>query len=109
MGTQPLELDKELFIEFHPALWVVIDFHHPTLYPIGIELLVPRGVERVGKIGALAVAADLDHLRATIKSLRGLLRVSRLSHDATKVDRASLLRVGRIGDVLLDELTCPPA
>src|SRR4029077_5674639 len=106
--AQPVELDKELFIEFDPTVWVRIDLLHPTLETIGIELLVPRRVERVGEVDALAVAADLDHLRTSVESLFGLLRVSRSAHDATEVDRADLLRAGGIGDVILDELTCPP-
>ena len=31
---------------------------------IGIELIVPGGIERVRPVDALAVTADLDHLRA---------------------------------------------
>src|SRR5436190_1680499 len=107
--AQPVELNKEFLVEFHPTLWVGIDLYHPTLYPIGIELFVPRRVQRVGEVDALAVAADLDHLRTAIQSLLGLLRVCRPAHDATEVDRTSLLRVRRIRDVVLDELTCPPA
>src|ERR1700687_3951857 len=62
VGAEPVELDEESFLEFHSALGIRIDLHYPTLYPIRIELIVPRGVERVGKVDALAVAADLDHL-----------------------------------------------
>src|SRR5207245_11415274 len=107
--AQPVKLEKEVLIELDPALSVCIDLHHPTLYTIRIELLIPRRVERVRKVDALAIAADLDHLRTTVERLLGLLRVSRSAHDATEVDRAGLLRACGIGDVVLDELTCPPA
>src|SRR5205807_1634771 len=107
--TQPVELDKEIFIEFHSAVLAGLDFYHPTLYAFGKELLVPWGVERVGEIDALAVAADLDHLRATVERLPGLLRVSGPAHDAAEVERAGLFWVGGIGDVVPDELACAPA
>src|SRR5213078_1933742 len=61
--AQPVKLEKEVLIELDPALSVCIDLHHPTLYTIRIELLIPRRVERVRKVDALAIAADLDHLR----------------------------------------------
>src|ERR1700752_5544469 len=109
MCAQAVELDKELFVELHPALWVQIDFRHPALNAIGIKLLVPRGIEGVSKVAALAVAADFDHLRTAVESLLGFLRVSRSAYDAAEMDRARLLRVRRIRDVILDELTCPPA
>src|ERR1700757_1810735 len=108
MCAQPLKLDEELFIEFHPARWMGIDLYHPTLYTVGIELLVPRGVERVGEISALTVAAELNHLRTAVESLLGLLWVRAWAHDAANVDRAGLFRVGGIGDVVLDEFPCPP-
>src|SRR6059058_5057504 len=109
MCAQPVELDKELFIELHPALWIQIDFRHPALNAIGIKLLVPWRVERIGKVAALAVAADLDHLRAAVESHAKLLRVGGAANDPTEVDRTGFLRVGGIGDIVLDELACPPA
>src|SRR5207248_6437575 len=101
--AQPVELNKELFIEFHPAFWIIVDFHHPALYSIGIELFVPRGVERVSEIDALAVAADLNHLRSAIERLPGFLRMSCAANDATEVGRPNLLRAGGIRHVVLDE------
>src|ERR1700752_1148902 len=109
MCAQAVELDKELFVEFHPALWVQIDFRHPALNAIGIKLLVPRGVERVGKVAALAVATDLDHLRTAVESHARLVRVGGAANNPTEVDRTGFLRVGGIGDVVSYELACPPA
>src|SRR3954449_6034658 len=107
--AQPVELDEEPLIKFHSALRVHIELHHPTLQSIRVELLVPRGVERIGEIDALAVAADLDHLWATVKRLVRFARVSRPAHEAAKMDRASLLRMERVGHIVLNELPCPPA
>src|SRR5215469_456111 len=109
MCAQSVKLDKELFVELHPALRVQIDFRHPTLNAIGIKLLVPRGVEGVGKVAAFAIAANLDHLRTAVESHARLLRVGGAANDPTQVDRPGFLRVGGIGDVVLDELACPPA
>src|SRR5438067_5107458 len=64
--THPLKLDEELFIELHPALRIGINFHHPALYSVRIELLIPRGVQRVGEISTFAVTADLNHLWTAI-------------------------------------------
>src|SRR5205085_4279571 len=67
------------------------------------------GVERVGEINALAITTDLNHLRTTTERLIRLARVSRTSHNAAEMNRARLLRVGRVRDVVLDELPGPPA
>src|ERR1700756_1808884 len=108
MCAQPVELDKELFVELHRALRIQIDFRHPALNAIGIKLLVPRRVERVGKVAALAVAADLDHLRTTVESHARLLRVGGAANDPTEVERTGFLRLGGVGDIVLGELACPP-
>src|ERR1700733_5136348 len=74
---------------------------------IGIELIVPGGIERVGPIDALAVAADLDHLRAARVS--AAVRVGRASGDAADTDGAGELGLSRLGDVVLTHLACSPA
>src|SRR6516164_8587184 len=107
--SQPVELDEELFVELHSAVRVRVELHHPTLQPVGIDLLVPRRVQRVGEIDTLAIATDLYHLRAAVECLLGFIRVSRTAHDPAEMNRARLLRVGRVGDVVLDELPGSPA
>src|SRR5207244_12735876 len=104
--AQPAKLDNELLIELHSTLCICIDLHHPTLYTIRIELLIPRRVERVREVAAPAIAADLDHLRTTVERLLGLLRVSRSAHDATEVERAGLLRTCGNGDGGRHDRTC---
>src|SRR5437868_8569542 len=103
MRAQPVELDKELFIEFHSALPICIKLHHPTLQPVGIDLLVPRCVERIGEMDALAITADLNHLRTAVERLRGLTGMSRTAHDAAEMDRARLLRVNRVRNIVLED------
>jgi hypothetical protein len=39
-----------------------IGHHLSARHAVGIELIVPRGVERVGPVDPFAVAADLHHL-----------------------------------------------
>src|SRR5580765_1128165 len=109
MRAQPVELDEELFIELHPALRVRLKLNHPTLQTVGINLLIPRSVERIGEIDALAIAADLHHLRAAVQRLLGLARVSRPSHNATQMHRARLPLVNWVRNIVFDELPRSPA
>src|SRR5262252_3530564 len=109
MRAQHLEFEQEPFIELHPTLRICIDLHHPTLNAVRIELFIPWGVERICEIDALAVTTDFDHLRAAVERPLWFFRVRRTANDAAEVDRAGLPRSGRIGDVVLDELTCSPA
>src|SRR5262245_42306909 len=60
--SQPL--DEELRIEGDAAGRIGVELHHPALDAVRIELRVDGAVERVGEIDALAVAADLHHLRS---------------------------------------------
>ena len=50
-----------------PPLWLGIELYHPALDPVGIELGVDRAIKRVCKVDPLAIAADLDHLRAAVQ------------------------------------------
>src|SRR5207245_7976997 len=63
--AQPVKLEKEVLIELDPALSVCIDLHHPTLYTIRIELLIPRRVERVRKVDALAIDRKSTRLNSS--------------------------------------------
>ena len=72
---------------------VVVELDHPAVDALGVELRVPGGVQRVGQVDALAVAADLDHLRAAVDGARG--RVRRVADDPADAHAAGLLRVAR--------------
>src|SRR5262245_36575636 len=71
-------------------------------HAIGIELVVPGRVKRVGPVDPLSVTADLDHLRAT--SINVAARVGRTTSDAANMNRARKLRLPRVGDVVLTHL-----
>ncbi len=57
-----------------------------TRHSAGIELVVPRRVERIGPIHPLAITADLNHLRTA--SVHLAARMGRSAGDAADVDRA---------------------
>src|SRR4051812_50153318 len=56
------ELDVEVGVDLEVAVAVELD--HPAVDALRVELAVPRRVQRVRQVDALAVAAYLDHLRA---------------------------------------------
>src|SRR5205823_14676436 len=62
-----LGLEQEPAVDGQPARRVRVQANDPTLQPVGIELVVPRVVEPVAEIDALAVTADLDHLRPPVQ------------------------------------------
>src|SRR3984893_1541167 len=76
-------------------------------HAVGIELVVPRRVERVGPIDPLAVAADLNHLRTACIHLA--VRVRCAASNAADVDRARKLRLPRVRDIVLTHLAGSPA
>src|ERR1700732_108936 len=92
-------LHKELWVERYAPLGVRIQLHHPALDAVRIELRVNGAVERVGEIDALAVAADLHHLRpAAQRAILGAgMRGPR--HDAADAHLASEPGIERIGYV----------
>src|SRR5829696_718496 len=67
--THAVEFHESRGIEGNAAVRVGIHLRQPTLDPIGIELVVPYAIERIGDVHALAVTADLDHLRRTVQWL----------------------------------------
>ena len=69
MNAVIVRLHKEFVIEFDPALWRGIEFHHPASDARWIELFIPCGVERTAEIDALTVATDFNHLRAATQRL----------------------------------------
>src|ERR1043165_8155578 len=92
------ELDEEVRVDPEGPSRLGVELDHPALDPVGIELRIPARVQRVGQVDALAVAADLDHLRAAVDRARGRVRAS--PDDAADANAAGLDRVGRIGDVV---------
>src|SRR5262249_40964910 len=75
-------------------------------YDVGIELVVPGRIQRVGPIDPLAITADLDHLRAT--GIRLAAGMGRTAGDAADVDGTRKLRLPGLGDVVLTHFTGAP-
>src|SRR5439155_1211201 len=66
--VEPLiRLHEELAVELEAAVIAGVEFGNPALQAIRIELIVPCLVQPVRNIDALAVAADLHHLRAAVE------------------------------------------
>ncbi len=70
-------------------------------------MIIPGGVERVSPVHALAVSADLNHLRTTL--VCGPAGVCGLASDPADVDRSDECGVHRITDVVLTHLPRAPA
>src|SRR6266550_2190311 len=83
-------LDEEIPVKADPTASAGVQLRHPTADAVGIELLVPRGVQRVREINALAVAAYFDHLRAASQWLVRILRMRRAAHNAADPHRTGL-------------------
>src|ERR1700733_11617294 len=64
------------------------------------------GIERVGPVDALAVTADLDHLRAA--SVGVAVWMGRVARDAPDPNGAGELGFPRFGDVVLTHLARSP-
>lgn len=62
-----LKSDEEVFIHAQTAVGVSIDLGKPSPHPVGVELLIPGGVQRVGQIDPAPVAAQLHHLCPTVE------------------------------------------
>ena len=102
-----LECGEEATVEAEATFGLGVDERGPALDALGIELLIPARVKRVGEVRALAVAAELDHLRAAVQRSARLVRG--LADDPAEVDASSLLRLERIADVELQELAGAPS
>src|SRR4030095_620700 len=101
MNTIIAVLNEKVFVETHAAIRVGFKLDHPTAYSIRIELLVPRGIKRVGEIDPFAVPAHFHHLRATRQRLVRVFRMRSTIHDPTNPHRTGLLWIEWIGYVVL--------
>src|SRR5215212_8281276 len=62
-ATELVAVREEALIDAKPAVRVCIELGHPGADAVGVELVVPRPVERVGQVHPPSVATDFDHLR----------------------------------------------
>ena len=72
---------------------------------LGVELVVPGRVERVGDVEPAAVVGELEHVRAAAEVAAG---VARLADHAAEPELPGQLRVRRVGDVVLAEVAVQP-
>src|SRR5919204_6674906 len=93
---------EEARIDSHTAdVGVRVDARHPRADALRIEDVVPGGIERVGRIDASAVPADLHHLRPAPQPQVLRRWVRRAADDPAEVHRTRLLWVVRVADVVL--------
>ena len=76
---------------------------HPCAHPVGVELVVPGAVERVGDVDPPAVAADLDHLRPAGQRQVGRGRVRGAGGDAAEAHLPGQPWVERVAHVVPQE------
>src|SRR3979409_869099 len=88
--------------QLEAAAWTCIGHDLGARHSLGIKLVVPRRVERVGPVHSFAVAADLYHLRAA--RIRPTVRVRRAGNDAADAHRACKPGLPRFGDIVLTHL-----
>src|SRR5687767_8217815 len=88
------EVHVEVLVDLHaPLFGVAVDLEQvgALFGHLGVELVVPAAIERVGHIEPLAVQRELEHLRAAIQfAPRGLLA---LAEQAAAPDSAGEARV----------------
>src|SRR5580698_5979953 len=96
MGAEISEFKEKFPIELHAALGFGVDFYHPALNSIRIELHVPRRIERVREIDSAPIAAHFHHLRSPVQRCAGILGMRGAPHDAAEMKRTRFFWVERI-------------
>src|SRR5439155_19432306 len=102
-----IRLHEELAVELEATVIAGVELGDPALQAIRIKLVVPCPVQPVRDIDALAVAADLHHLRAAVE--RTGVRMRGPANDPAEMHRPGLLGAERIGYVVLQEFARAPA
>ena len=59
VAPQVAEFNEKVRIELHAPLRIGVHLHHPTLDTLGIELRIPRRIERIREIDPAAVTAQM--------------------------------------------------
>src|SRR5260370_19825430 len=108
-AAECVALEEEPLVERDPAALAHVELGHPGAHAVRVELVVPRTVQRVGEVDALAVAANLDHLRPAAQRLARPGRVRRAPDDAAGAHRPGLPRGERGGGVVVLHLAGAPA
>src|SRR5262245_4242555 len=103
MNAIVVALNEKVLVERHAAIRTGIELDHPTTHAVGIELLIPRRIKRVGEIDSLTIAGDFHHLRTARERLIRFLWMRRAIYNSTNAHGASLLWLERIRHVVLQE------
>src|SRR3954454_10491462 len=90
---------KEPLVHAQAATGVDVELGHPGADAVGMELVVPRTVERVGEVDPAAVAAHRDHLRPAAKRQVRSRGVRGTTQYAAESHRVDLPRPSGIGNV----------
>src|SRR5215470_4526324 len=101
--------DEEALVEGDATAEIGVELHHPAVDAVRIELRIDGAVERVGEIDALAVAANLHHLRPTVEIAVLGAGMRRPRHNAADAYLTSELRIERIADIVLLQVARAPA
>src|SRR5215472_13257866 len=55
----PVELQEEVLVERYSAFRLGVNLDHPTLYAIGVDLVVDGGIERVAAYSACGIGGTI--------------------------------------------------
>ena len=99
-GRAFVQVDEEVRVELHPAVRAAVHAQQPGAQ-LGIELVVPGRVQRVGDVEPAAVERQLEHLRAAVELARA---VDGAPEHAAELELAGQLRVLGVRDVVLAQV-----
>src|SRR5258705_4658002 len=108
-AAEYVAFEEEPLVEADAAALANVELRHPRADAIWVELIVPRAIQRVGEVDAVAVPADFDHLRAAGQRLVRPGRVRLAGHHAADPRGAGLDPGERGADGLLLHLPGGPA
>src|SRR6516164_4503960 len=101
--------NKKVWVKRQRAVRPGIGFNEPGTDSVRIYLLVPGGIQRVGKVNAFSVTAYLHHLRAAIERGVRLLRMGRATYDSADLKHRCELRAIGNRDVVTAQFPGSPA
>src|SRR5271167_2940389 len=102
MGALAREGYEELRIDFEAPVWAGIDDSNPAADTLGIELRIPRPVQRIAQVNPASVPAQLQHLRTAVQCTGFEMRSMR--DNAAQAHLACQLRPERVAYIPLLEI-----
>src|SRR5215469_2248072 len=101
--------NKKVWIKSEGAVGSGIGFNEPSANSVRIYLLVPRRIQRVGKVNAFSVTTYLHHLRTTIERGTRFFRKGRTTYNSADLKHRRKLRAIRDGDIITAQFAGSPA